>query len=754
MNSRKIGYLVLIAAAWAAVPQVVRAQEPTTSQTAPIPDTDVPQLRQALLDPASKQEQRDVAARRLLVRPGPDARQSIRDALMQVSLPGAQLAAARALAEIPTVDAQLVNPLFALLDPANKRETIDAAAMAIGSFKDNPDVLTRLLSMAGSGNLDMNVRLAAIKSAGTFVEKRVAQSMLALMDPQAQPPAINDAAEDSLAYMVGFDAETTSAADWAEWWRANEDKPDQQFKADLVQSRANRYDAARMQVEELRREMIGLLEDQYRKATPEQRPELLTRFLRASQPAMRSAGARIIGNAAVAGEFVPPAAKEQLRGLIGDSSAAVRRQVAQSLALINDPEAIGPLLTQLGQEPDPTVRAAIAQAVAPIRDPRSVEPLLKLLADPRIETARAAAVALSDPDLGQQLQATNPALADRAAATLMDTLRTRTSEPNETDFRADLTRAVGAMQSKSQGQALVRMLTSPAEAPKVRRAALWAAGQLKLPELADPIAQSLSDSDPSVRLAAIKALARCANSFSQHRQLTELLDPVGAEKSEIGEAAWAVLSELFKLAPTNQLVQFELRFKKPDPAPGQPANDQLIREAALRRIVVLRILRDGARGANDDNELATYEQKVGDAAHEAGLYDEAIASYRNALKIADERKDGPRQEFVSESLITSLLRARKFADAIQFYQQQTQKDQRFRTALSSRIRLEAERLFYEVKDLNASKDLVNRALSATPPLPEIQKDVLADLSQKIEDRLRQQNQSPGYPQLPINASIN
>lgn len=749
VKDRQKGYFLLLTAVLNVGTGFLRAQ----AATEPIPTSDVPQLREWLLDPGSKQEQREIAARRLLARPGNQARQVIRDALIEVSQPGAQLAAAKALAEIPTVDPRLIDPLFALMDASNRRETIEAAAWALGSYKDDTGVLTRLLSMARSTTLDMTVRLAAIRSLGTFVEKRVARTLLDLMDPTAQPTAINTASQQALAYMTGLDPETTTPSDWSAWWQQNADKSDLQFKADLVLSRANRYDAARLQVEELQREMITVLEDQYRKSAPDQRPELLSRFLRASQPAIRAAGARIIGNAVVAGEFVSPSVRGQLRDLIGDSHALVRKQVAQTLAVMNDPDAIVPLLTQLNQEPDSTVRAAIAQAVAPIRDLRSVEPLLALLDDPRIETARAAAVALSDPDLGKQLQSSNPATADRAAQKLMQTLFDRTSPTNETDLRSDLVRAVGAMRSASQGQALARLLSSPAEAPKVRRSLLWAAGQLRLPELADPVAQCLSDPDPTVRLSAIKALGQTANSFSQHQQLTELLDPIGGEKTEIGEAAWTVLSDLFKLAPTNQLVQFGVRFKSPDPPPGQKPNEQLIREAALRRIVVLRILRDRARASGNVNDLATYEQQLGDTAIEAGLYDEAVASLRNSLRIADELKDGPRQEFVSESLITALLRARQFSEAIRFYEQQTQKDRRFQKALSFRIRSEAERLFDETRDIEAARQLISLALASTPPLPDIQQDMLRALEQRIQDRLREQNLRE-LPDLPVNALAN
>jgi tetratricopeptide (TPR) repeat protein len=293
------------------------------------------------------------------------------------------------------------------------------------------------------------------------------------------------------------------------------------------------------------------------------------------------------------------------------------------------------------------------------------------------------------------------------------------------------------------------LLQSPAEVPKVRRALLWAAGQLKLPELADPVAQSLSDPDAGVRLAAIKALGQTATNFDHQRQLSELLDPVGQPATEIGDAAWAVLSELFKLAPNPQLVPYAVRFKAP--AKAEPT---IVRDTAARRLVVLRILRDRAKGANDAEELAGYEQQIGDAAIDAQRYDEAISSLRNALQIAIQRSNGPREELVSDALMKALLRGRKFTEAITFYQTQARRDLRFQGSLSAAIRQEAERLYSDTKDLDAAKQLIAMALASTPPLPDNQREMLENLEKTINNRTREQNQTPRYPKLPVNASIN
>ncbi len=685
-----------------------------------------------------------MAARRLLARPGPDARTALRDALIEIRQPNVQLAAAKALAENPTPDPALVTPLFALVDPTSRKDIVDAAFSALGAYKADADVLTRLLSLARDGS-DLTIRLAAIKSSGTFVEKRVAQTLLDLIDPSTQPPAINQAAKEALAYMTGMQADATTNDGWRTWWNANRERPDAQFKADLVQSRAGRYDATMQQMNDLEAEVVRMLQEQVQRTPPADRAEVLLRTLRATQPAIRAAGARIVTNAAVNGEFVPPAVKEQLRSLIGDADPDVRRQTALALAVINDADAIVPLLTQLNQETDSTVMAAIAQAIAPIRDPRSVQPLLKMLADPRLETAQAAATALSDPELGKRLRTTDPTLADNAAEQLMSTLRSRTTPQDTSDLRAELVKAVGAMQSKLQGSPLAKLLRSRAEVPKVRRALLGAVGALKMPELAEGVVESMDDPDRGVRLAAVRALGQVADSFAQQNQLADRIDPAKESDAEVQEAAWTVLNELFKLAPSNQLESWEFKLQ------GQGPNESLAQRAA-RRLVVLRILRDRVRASGDVNALAGREQQIGEAAIDAGFFDESITALRSALSIAIKTKDAVREELVAEKLMRALLRARRFDEAITFYQQQIAKDKRFQVALSAEIRSEVERLF-ELKDLENSKRLINAALASNPGLEVTQANILRMLKDRIEDKSKEQNLIPGRNNLPMNARV-
>jgi HEAT repeat protein len=724
--------LVLLAAAWSATPAIVRAQD--TAPAAEPPASDVPQLRATLLDPQSRQDQRDLAAARLLARPDPAARTAIRDALSNPQLPQSQLASARALAANPQADNALVAPLFALIDPNSTKPLIDSAAHALTAFKDQPDVLARLLTLARDGS-DERIRLATIRAAGTFIDKRVAQLMLELMDPTQQPTSINQAAEDALAYMTGLDVETNDLASWRAWWASHRDVPDQQFRADLNKARAARYDAARAAVVDLQDELGRILNEQYQRTPRAQQMDVLLRYLRSNQATVRAIGAAIAGESAKAGATAPTVV-EQLRILIGDASPDVRRQTAIALSLINDSESLLPLLTQLNQEPDSTVREAIAQALRPITDIRSVKPLLALLDDPRQETAQAAAAALSEPELGSKLRKADPALADAAAQQLWKTLQGRTTAQNNTDLRYDIIRAIIPLRSKSLSRDLLKVLNK-AEVPKVRRAVLSALGELRDPELSGAIGELLDDPDPTIRLEAVNAIGRSQAPFIEFQgRLRDRLDPKKETSPEVREAAWNALTEMFTRAPSNQL-PFWVDFLKTDPA---------------RQVVVLKILRDRAKASGDAEGEAANNQRIGDAYSRAIMWEDAVPFFRDAFQfnVVTNRPAG--QDIISESLITALLRARKYEDAVKFAEDQIRRSPRF-NELGSFLRREIERLYREEKDYDSARQLIDRVLKMNPPLMPQQAEMIKSIDTEMQRRQRERNLTPHVPFDPaLNAS--
>ena len=291
-----------------------------------------------------------------------------------------QQAAVRALADRPTADPTLVDPLVRLLDPQTADPVLTAAGDALVAFKGDPHVLDQLIARATAG--DERVRAVAAKALGTFVDKRAAGALVGLTDPTANPPAVANAADAAMAYLTGLDADNTDAAGWRAWWAANQGKDETQFRADLSAARSARYDRLRTTSAGFADEVQRTLADVYKRTPGDQKANTLLGFLRAGDPTFRTIGCRIALDAAKGDPFQPEPVKEQLRLLVGDAHVDVRLYAAKTLAAINDRTAATALLTQLNQESDSRVRG---------RDRR------RAAADPRPPGRRSAAVAAGRP---------------------------------------------------------------------------------------------------------------------------------------------------------------------------------------------------------------------------------------------------------------------------------------------------------------------------------------------------------------------
>ncbi|MGC4033863.1 MAG: HEAT repeat domain-containing protein [Tepidisphaeraceae bacterium] len=219
------------------------------------------------------------------------------------------------------------------------------------AFKNDPSVPARLLALANGS--DEKVRLIAIRSLGTFIDQDIAASLVKLTDPGKQPNRIIFAAKESLGYLTGLSPST----DWPAWWEQNKGNAPAQFAADLAPQRSIRFDTVDQSLDNLQDEFSRLLADLYQRTPREQQAELLVRHMRSPNASVRAAACRIATQAA-ANDVVAQMVKEQLRQLVGDASADVRRGAAHASEIINDPEGVVPLLVQLNQETDTGVRAA------------------------------------------------------------------------------------------------------------------------------------------------------------------------------------------------------------------------------------------------------------------------------------------------------------------------------------------------------------------------------------------------------------
>ena len=710
MGGRRWIILTALAAALAA-PRTVRAQAVTAPSTAPAVQ---------LLDPAvvltskdATQADRDEAARRLVLRQSDEARTVLSGALTDAGNRPAQLAVARALASVPQPDPALINPLLTLI--GKDAVVTDAAIGALAAYRDLPQVRSRLIDLAANGprRQPVTTRKSAIRAVATMSDKQAAQTLVDLAASDAEPADIRVAAANALADFTALPGR--DAPQWQQWWADNQNKPDADFERDILSARAARLARLEAHFPRVVREMQALLADDYQTASDARREVILLRCLRASEPETRAVGVQLIQDDFRNRRPIPQSARDELRQMVGDSSAQVRVLVAQALFLLNDPAALNVLLAQIKHEQDDDVRVALANALAPIRDLRVVPTLLDLLHDRSLSVAEIAANALRD--LGPLIR-TNPELAAKVARELEQALNQAGRVPGTAAFRAAIVEAMGGLKNPDLRSIYIN-LVKPAEPSIVRQAALRALGKFDQPDqswAADVIIQSIDDQDDDVRMEVLNALDTTANITHGEKLYDVLKNP--REKPEIRKRAWEVLAKRFVDAPTEQLTRWADRFRDPSEAD--------------RRLEILQTLAQRLTVAKDTATLAVVQQNIGEdlmilaaSAARDGLDAQARAYAEEADKYFDQalqyyRSKNPNDQGMTTSALLeqrmdALLTSKQFGKAADFAAASIGINQANQEAVG-------RKLFNEVNRLRDSKQypdaiaLIDAVNKMQPPL--------------------------------------
>lgn len=712
-----------------ATPTATAWQQPTTSALE-IPASDVPQLRSALFDPASSAANREQAAQRLVARNSPEAIEVLRQALSDLGNPEAQLAAARALSSDPEPKPTLIDPLFALLDDGARRPVLDAATRALSLFKSNPEVLPRLIAVLRRARSEP-LQLATIRSLGSFVDRRAAETLVGVVSDPAREPALTRAAADALISLTGDTTRGRSSRAWEQWWAEQRDLPEAEFRARLLVSRATRYDLTRWRYQALTEDLSRVLGTAYAATPSEGKTDFALRLLRSEQPAIRAAGAEIVLNDFRLTGVANPELRAALRTLIGDADADVRRNVARTLRDLNDADSLVPLLTQLRQERDPLVRSALASAIAPIRDVRAVPVLLSILDDPSIETAAAAAAALTE--MGETLRS-SVELRDSVTIRLRDTLERRTgpspAQVESQPLREALLAAMVPLRDPSLAPVFLRVLNvRPRESVRARRAVIMALGELGA-LFAPILAEQLDDDEAGVRLEAVKALAKTANTFEYGEALRRRLDPSIEPDPSVRSESWRALQAMIPLASPQQLAPWVDRFRD-DPE--------------RRRIVLLR-LADLAEQVGDPDELASRRQQIGDTFMAQRQPADAVPWYLKALEysIASNAATAVLLSRAEVSL-DALLAARLYGESAALAGRlMTLNPNEFVTSMGGKLTMEADRLV-QSDELDAAQRLLDAARGINPPLPGRLLERLKETEAELQRRLAQRGSRAPAP---------
>lgn len=655
------------------------------------------------------QKDRDEAARRLLVEGSPDILVELKNVLIDVGNPSAQLSTARAIASASDPDAAFIDPLFALLTQGQK--LVEAATDALQNYQSSPDVLSRLINTATSAQQRDSVRLSSIKAIASFPDKRAADALMGLLTNPDGLPAIRAAAASALGRLSGRTDFGEDEKRWQEWWMRMSQVSDADWRARALALTASRLARSQNRYDDLADETAAFLQDGYRSAADSQKADMMLRMLRSSEPAIRAIGARTISAEQSEGRPVPPPAREALRDLIGDSDKSVRIDAISALAASNDTDALEALLAQLEREIEPDVQAIIAVALAPMRDLRAVPPLLKMLdRGPAIGIASADALR----EMGETLRRDDAGLAEQTALTLRAAYErvSRASAPES--LRAALLEAMVPLRSSRLLDLFLKIL-EPATSPRLRRIALHGLGELGNRNTADTVATWLEDKDDGVRLEAVDALGKTAG-FEYGEKLYARMNETVETNAQIRQRAWEVFNSLLPAAPIDQLQNWADRFSK-DPA---------------KRLPVLEALRDKLIEQRDDSSLAIKRQEIGEEQMKLGQYAEAVLSFRPALDYWQGQRNPNQQtiEKLTAQIIEALLRSKQYPESAQFAAAAITRSVTNQETVGKPIRSEAERL----RDASLSQDclqLIREVKQMTPPLDARYLDVLKQIETAI-----------------------
>jgi HEAT repeat protein len=624
---------------------------PANPATQPAPTTDAGPL--AILQNAGlPQEQRDAAALKLVASHDNTLVPVLAGILGGADL-GAQLSVARALGAIDWPAPEFIEPLFGLLVSRQaQQERVQAAAAALSQYRQNVDVLNRLIIVANSNQGD-DIRLPVILAIGSFDQKVAAQTLIDLQQ-RSESAAIERAAGDALIEMTGMDELDHNSQGWKQWWTQNVNLSEADFKAEIRAHRADAFEAQVARDRLLKSAVDKLLTDVYNQTAREQRADLLVRYLRSASPKIRELGATLVLQARSTPDGAPPGTLVEIRGMLDDASPDVRAAVAE--ALFNDADSVQAMVQQLQREPDDMVRAALLHSLAPLRDPTAIALMIKLVvSDPslrvRIESADGIATAAREGSL-------DPDTKTQAREALLTALKS-TGEPGTQILRAEIVAAMAELRDSSLLPTFQQLL-DPSEPKGVRKNALGGIGELQDPNMGDLIAGYMDDPDPDIRLAAVLAMGTVV----QPEYKTKLIDKMSADQEPaVREAAWDDLQKWMSQMDEHDLADLADRLKPLD------VNKQLTALLALRDRLSddLKNASTPQQAEQKAKDLATVQQNIGDVAMSVGQYPMAADQYRAALTYW---KNGNAQPAVittlSGNLVQALLKAKKWSDAADF----------------------------------------------------------------------------------------
>jgi HEAT repeat protein len=705
----------------ALAPGAGHAQQAATEgspTSAPSPDTGENDARQILEDPGTTAPAAQIAAIRLLASHDDTVKSEV-VRLLNDGSPVAKVAVARSLAEVPWPDDQFINPLLEMLRSRDVAAA-SAAAEALTEYRNNPRVLQELCALAKSDRPD--VQPAIIAALGSFAQEPAAQTLIDLVD---EPDPIGISAIDALIAMTGRTDLDHNADEWKQWYAKNQNLSNANFEAEIVKERGQAFESNLGEHRLFETEVAGFLNSDFWSASLANRSSILLAYLRSPSPEIREIGAKLVYDSKIAVGALP-GTMEQTRLLLSDPSAEVRAAAAE--ALEGDTNSTAQLVAQLARETDDYVRVKLINSLASSEDPSAVREMLTLAGK---GSSMAVRIAAAD-GLSQAGDVVNkdPDLKSKAISTLKSALE-GTDLPEERNLRRAIVGALAVIKDSSLVD-VFQPLLSPNEDPAVRANALVGLGNMPdADRYAHLIASHLEDAEPTMRLAALRALHLPADSAIYIDPLVKLMNSDASD--DVRREAWQDLSNWAKTPDADEQSLITLADDLSDPK----------KELVIRMQICERLKQDIQSATNGDargkmaQQLAEQQQVVGDLLSKNGDPAGAAEQYVAALNFWKSNQGSPDViRLLCKDIVDSLLASKQWDGAADFAAGIIKQfgNSPATQAIATEFIITGNTLDQST-DPDAYSDaiaMMDALQKMNPPLPQETRDQLANLRQAME----------------------
>ena len=461
------------------------------------------------------------------------------------------------------VDVRLADSLVRLLADAD-RSVSGAAAAALSAFREEY-VVRRLGALARDPGRPIEQRLAAVNALAPNIDHRpVIEQLLDLLS--VEETMLRDRVHASLAPASRADYGRSMEA-WLPWWQEKSSLDETAWLKDRVELFIHRARDAELRLETLRREsesryitlsrrLGDVLRLNYRLTAQEaQKDALLTTWLRDPLIDFRRTAVDLIRGQIYDQKRPSSAVRSALRERYADVSPALRREVLELVAALNDPTDMGPILARLPVETDVSVRETILGVLGKLRNPDALPVLIEEIADnssPSNCAAKAAhslaTLARENPDAPQLTRAVGP-LAERLAIT----------EADDVLLRGALLGAMASIGSAEFTGLFIAHLDD--DRPELLLPAIRGIVAVCDRDQLSRLRALFMHADPRVRLEAIEAVGTLGDGETPLEALVNHLNAAAEANEAVRSAAWGAFCAILERQPPETRLEWAGRLQ-------------------------------------------------------------------------------------------------------------------------------------------------------------------------------------------------